>query len=278
LASELGASDPKIAQPLGVEGLHRRQLNVNNTGTSCASAQTFNYLMYAGQVSYEYALLASSTGSFVWNVCLMVAYFFIGLFLNFFGSKLVKTVVTLVTLVVGFMAYLYLFNWAFGSNNFANQTGNNPNDFVTCILPLILSGVCAIVSSLIVLCLFNKVECLAFFIFGAASGYVIALVVQQIILASAPQLTRNQYWQFYYLFALGFAVALGLITSCLRAVIALIATVIIGSYIIASAINAFIQLAGGQAPSYVWFISLGVALIAGFIVQVFVVKGLEKDD
>jgi len=211
-------------------------------------------------------------------VILMVIYFLIGLFLNYFGSKLIKTMVFLVTLTVSFMAYLYLFNWAFGSNQYANTGGNAPNDFVKCILPLILSGLCAIVSALIVLCLFNSVECLGFFIFGAASGFVVALIVQQIILASAPSLTTNFYWQFYYLFALGFAIVMGILTCCLRAVVVLIATVIIGSYMIASAINAFIQLNGGQAPSYVWFISLGVAMLTGFIVQVFVVKAMSKDD
>merc|ERR1719324_473525 len=98
----------------------------------------------------------------------------ISLVLLIAGEALVNTLTVLVSALVSFMGFLYLWQWA------CSSTVSPMEGFVKCILPFILACLCALLIAIAIAMLIKKFTSLVFFIMGAGGGAVGMFLLRQV--------------------------------------------------------------------------------------------------
>merc|ERR1719399_1040532 len=105
---------------------------------------------------------------------------------------MVNSMTVLVSALVSFMGFLYLWQWA------CSSTASPMEGWVKCILPFVLACICALLVAIAVGLLIKKFTSLVFFIMGAGGGAVGMFLLRQFILAGNPHLASAWEFNFYW--------------------------------------------------------------------------------
>jgi len=211
--------------------------------------------------------IALETGNKVMTIITLFVILGVSLLMLFAGKLLVKMVTCLTSLLIAFMGFLYLWQWAC-------QSMVHPMEgWVKCILPFVLACVCALIVAIVVVILSNKFEKFVFFVMGAAGGAAGMFFLQNFIVAGNPHLASEPLFNLFWLGLVAVAILCGLVAMCLKSQVTILVTSILGGYAFAIALCGLVPAFGGPyVPNYGFFITAGFAILFGILFQCFCCK------
>jgi len=123
------------------------------------------------------------------------------------------------------------------------RTPQSHVSFIRCELPLLLSVILSSLGALVSLILVRVLpgEKVAWWVFGAADGFVMSLIFRACLIACYPSVAENAYFNFYDVVIIIVTICCGLVGKCLRYAASLSTTIVMGAYLLASSAMGLIQ-------------------------------------
>jgi len=261
--SETSPSAPPSAPPATIASCFTPYV-FNLIMNSASMAEAYGRDFINNDINHSGGRVQLEVGNQVVTLIVLFVLLGVSLLLLLAGEHMVRSVVVCVTALSSFMGFLYLFQWAFASQ-VVPLAG-----FVKCVLPFILTCLCALVVVVLVVVMIKKVEWLAFFVMGAAGGAFGMFILRLFILAGNAHLSTEPLFNLYWIAVGVVALIGGFLAVKLRRAVMIVGTCLIGGYVFAVSVCGLVPAFNGPIPvNWVFFVVFGCVTLAGALWQIF---------
>jgi len=233
--------------------------NTTSNGTVCFAPYVFTAIMDSVGTTKEtmaYTVDLGGRATTIVTLCLLLG---ASLLLLLFGEQLVHTAVLLITEITTFTLWLYLFIWILQDST---------AEFMECYWPFVVAVVLSLFTTLLAYCFLRKVECLAFFILGAAGAAICMYVIRDIIISVAPSVVAEKEFHTYWIALFVVSLGCGLVAAWFQTSMLITVTCLVGAYGVASATIGLVPSTANVFPApWIFWLTFGFALAVGFAVQ-----------